>query len=111
MQCGAKWARVEDDSSLSEGGNDVLYPWYMARHDPPAIEDFLYGLTVSALLSGLEVKQRWAQSVREWATGGAYNARPIGIIQKSRWISLGLNGAQLQWYWKLISSEVKLSVS
>jgi hypothetical protein len=25
----------------------VLYPWYMARHNPPAIEDLLYGLTVS----------------------------------------------------------------
>jgi hypothetical protein len=37
------------------------------------IEDLLYGLTVSALLSGLDVKQRWAQSVRGWVTG-AYNA-------------------------------------
>jgi hypothetical protein len=44
----------------------------MARHSPPAMEDLLYGLTVSALLSGLEVEQRSAQSVRGWATG-AYN--------------------------------------
>jgi hypothetical protein len=41
----------------------------MARHNPPAIEDLLYGLMLSALLSGLEAKQRWAQSVRGWVTG------------------------------------------
>jgi hypothetical protein len=45
----------------------------MAWHNPPAIEDLLYGRTVSALLSGLEAKQRWAQSVRGWVTG-IYNA-------------------------------------
>jgi hypothetical protein len=50
----------------------------MARHNPPAIEDLLYGLTVGVLLSGLEVEQRWAQSIRGWVTG-AYNAaiRPL----------------------------------
>jgi hypothetical protein len=41
----------------------------MAWHNPPAIEDLLYGLTVSAMLSVLEVKQRWVQSVRGWVTG------------------------------------------
>jgi hypothetical protein len=46
----------------------------MAWHNPPAIEDLLYGLTVNVLLSWLEVKQRWAQSVRGWVTG-AYNAQ------------------------------------
>jgi hypothetical protein len=44
--------------------NPVLYPLvYMARHNRTAIGDLLYGLTVSALLSGLEVKQRWAMEV------------------------------------------------
>jgi hypothetical protein len=41
----------------------------MTRHNPPAIEDHIYGLTVSALLYVLEVKQRWAQSVRGWVIG------------------------------------------
>jgi hypothetical protein len=33
-----------------------LCPWYMTRHNPPVIEELLYGLTVSALLPGLEAK-------------------------------------------------------
>ena len=43
---GAKW--IADDPSLSEGGGDVLYP-YIARPNPPAMEDFLYSQMVSAV--------------------------------------------------------------
>jgi hypothetical protein len=41
----------------------------MAWHNPPAIEDLLYGLMFNAVLFGMEVKQHWAQLVRGWVTG------------------------------------------
>jgi hypothetical protein len=42
--------RYRDEVSESQGrlifvrrGNNVLYPWYMARHNPLAIEDLMHG--------------------------------------------------------------------
>jgi hypothetical protein len=66
----------------------------MARHNPPAIEDLLYGLRLARCSPGWGVKQHWAQSVRAWVTG-AYNA--TGDFPSRTWsLSSVLSGGRLE---------------